>query len=793
MKLFLSLLLLTSISLLAENILLRDSTKYYDKSLEELLNIETEVKAQVGTRSDSRDIEQALSPIDVITAEQIDQTGYTELGKVLQRFVPGFNFPRASIAGGSEHSRPFTLRGLNSDQVLVLINGKRYHNSAHLHTTGNIGRGTTGVDLNTIPLRSIERIEILRDGAAAQYGSDAIAGIINIILKGYGLENRITATFGTTPEGDGNLKQTDLFYSYPLKYEGFVNVTAEVKDREETNRAGLDTRDDPNGIMTSRDGDPKERDYLLALNAEIPTDALNTYYATGIFNYRKGESASSFRRLADNPVLYSQVYPNGFLPLITPTILSNSITLGVKGIVGDNIKWDLSHTVGYSSYHYYVEDSINDSMGPTSPTSFDAGEVQFRQHVTSLDLTKKYKKLTVASGIEWRYEDYSIDSGEYASYALEGPLGGSSGSIGFSGFNPHDAVNANRQNYAAYLDLTYRYNNRFTIGSALRYEKYSDFGETLNGKLLLAYRATPNLLFRGSGSTGFRAPSLSQSYYSHTYLQRTGPNTRREGTLNVYSPAAIALGAKDLKAEESTHATIGLVYQPSSDTSFTLDYFYTKIDNRIMLSGLIRSSLVTPDVQAILNSYGVDNVSFFTNAIDTETNGIDLRIKHKLKLENGTKIKLTAAYNYTETTIISIHDTLGALGPNNDDLVVNSYEQQMIENGQPKESIKLYSHYKYRDYEGLLNLNKYGSFNNEYEGIVNNFGAMWTVDAELSLHATKAITFSVGGHNILNTYPDKWGDVGSDVAGGDKIIQYSSYSPTGYNGAFYYMRLAITF
>jgi iron complex outermembrane receptor protein len=355
--------------------------KTNDLTLEALLDIETDALANVGSRGEAIDSLEAKVPVDIITSEQIEHTGYTELSKVLQRFIPGFNFPRPSIKDGSDHIRPFTLRGMAPDQVLVLVNGKRFHSSTLLHVNGTIGRGSTGVDLNTIPLHSIERVEVLRDGAAAQYGSDAIAGIINIILKSGGEERRLTTTIGQTYEGDGELYQTDLHYGITLPLDGFVNMTAEFRDRNPTNRAIIDTRqqyfegdfrNNNPATQNNRRGDPDTQDFLLALNAELPLSDEIIFYLHGATNYRESEAGAFFRRPLDNRNVRG-IYPDGFLPLIAPEIFNYSATFGAKGETYSNFNWDFSHTVGGSYIDYYVKNSLNASLGTHSPTSFDAG------------------------------------------------------------------------------------------------------------------------------------------------------------------------------------------------------------------------------------------------------------------------------------------------------------------------------------------------------------------------------------------------------------------------------------
>ncbi|MCX8069992.1 MAG: TonB-dependent receptor plug domain-containing protein, partial [Thermodesulfovibrionales bacterium] len=440
----------------------KEIKELYEMPIESLLSIETPQKAEVGSRGGARCVLCAVSPIDVITSEQLEASGYTELSRVLSKLVPSFNYPRPSIADGTDHAPPFTLRGLNPDQVLVLINGKRLHRGSLFHINGTIGRGTLSVDLNTIPIRAIERIEVLRDGAAAQYGSDAIAGIINIILKGYGYKSSFHSSAGKTTAGDGLIGQADVFLSLPLPQDGFLNLTAEARHRNSTNRANPDSRD--NGRINTHFGDPDTKDLLFSINTEVPREDI-IFYLRGILN-RRLSSAGAFYRLKDDSRNIPEIYPNGFLPMIEPKIFDYSFTAGMKGILLDGINWDLSYTNNFNDFHFFVNNSLNRSLGIYSPTSFDSGGTKIAQHIINLDLTKKIDEHQLSGGLEFRHKDYEIYSGEIASYILGPYSNWFSGSQGFPGFSPDNEIKANRQNYAAYLDLNYVLSKAITIDAA---------------------------------------------------------------------------------------------------------------------------------------------------------------------------------------------------------------------------------------------------------------------------------------------------------------------------------------
>ena len=772
----------------------KETNDYYNRPLEQLLQVETQAKAAVGSRGGDRDALDAEVPIDIITSAQLQSTGQTELIRALSVLIPGFNAPRPSITDGTDHAPPFTLRGLNPDQVLVLINGKRLHQNSLLHNNGTVGRGSSGVDLNTIPLRAIERIEVLRDGAAAQYGSDAIAGIINIILKGYGQRSQATVTYGRTREGDGITKQADLFYTLPLAGDGFINLTAELRDRGATNRAGPDARD--GGRINTHFGDADTQDGIFAINAEIPNGDSSLYFH-GLYDQRRSSAGAFFRRASDFRNL-AAIYPDGFLPLIEPKILDFSATAGIKGIFGDGTRWDASYTHGRNDYHFYVNNSLNTSLGIASPTSFDSGATRYAQQIFNLDLSKKIGRHTLAGGYEFRQEHYRIVAGEPASYMLGSENNYAYGAQGFPGFSPENAVSARRQAHSLYGDLKYGVSEHLMLDAAARAERYSDFGSALNGKLALRYRATEDILLRTSASTGFRAPSLSQSHFSYTGTYRNSNDTAALfwGNYAVDHPVARALGSTDLKPEKSKHFTLGLVYQPSAQLSASVDYFVTDIADRILPTGYIAGwnlSALSPQAAAILAQNNIDGAVYFTNAIGTRTRGFDLRFDYKHDFGNGTKLKLAGAYQRAKTKITEVNQAPGVLGVQMTDLILDPFTRVLIEGGQPVDAVKLWTKYSTRDYDFFVNLNRFGKFSSVKGNDKITFSAKWTVDAEFAYRMSKDVTLAVGGVNLLDAKPDEWGVTDDSLMGSGKVVRYSQYAPFGYNGAFYYLRLGIDF
>jgi len=762
-NIFLATLLLSNASLLLAD------DNLDDLSLEDMLEMETELTADVGSRNGAKDSMESSAPVDVITFEQIEHSGLTSLTDVLRYFVAGFNAPNTSVNDGSDHVRAFTLRGMSPDQVLVLINGKRVHTSALLHVNGSIGRGSSNVDLDTIVVNSIERIEVLRDGAAAQYGSDAISGVINIILKGIGHKNSISVYSGIRKKGDGSKVQANTFVSIPRKYDGFVNLSLSAKKNEKTQRAGADRRISPAEVKTHY-GLPDSKSFGAVLNVELPQENNLNIYSNALFNYRDSK-ASAFFRIPD--ATKQTKYPNGFLPIINANILDYSFSLGVKGEFYDGVYWDLSNTYGYNDFKFLVDDSMNYALGSSSPTSFNNGTLSFLQNTTNLDLKTTVDKLDLAGGVEHRYENYKIVAGDEESY-YEG------GSQGFAGFRPENETDSSRESYAVYLDSTYHFTKDFSLEGAARYENYSDFGSTKNVKLATAYKITPKLLLRSSASTGFRAPSLSQSNYSHTSSFLSGGVVVTQGTLKPTNVVSQLFGAKALKPEKSKHFSLGGVYQPLKDLSIMVDYFYVQIADRIMLSDAFK---LTSTDEA---KYGMSEVSFFTNAVDTKTQGIDIKLNYKYTFEDNAKIAITTWYNHNKNEVISFNTNATSRE--------NSFKQiDRIENGQPKDSIKFLTNYSKNAYNITLNFIGYGSYRQVIKNIAYDFDPIITTDLGVSYKMTKSVNMAIGGNNIFDVMPSKWKNLSGVFHGNNGILPYSNYAPMGFSGAFYYARISLKF
>ncbi|HET9316803.1 MAG TPA: TonB-dependent receptor, partial [Vicinamibacteria bacterium] len=634
----------------------------------------------VGSRSPGVESEKAV-PVDVLTARQIETTGASETSAILEALVPSFNFPRPTLADGADTVRPATLRGLGPDQVLVLVNGKRRHQSAHIVTSGVIGRGTTGVDLNAIPASAIERVEVLRDGAAAQYGSDAIAGVVNVVLKAGARPFTLSGKGGLTQGSftdltgadvdhtDGALTEGGASYGFRVG-RGSVFAAAEYRNRNGTNRATPDLRDQVRpgdgghnavGQPNHHWGDSEERDVLGFVNAALPlgTGDGATLYAFGGASRRDGSHGGFYRRALDARN-WPQIYPDGFLPTIQPDVVDASGTVGVRGVVATSWFYDVSAEYGRNQFDFNVVNSLNTSLGPDhAQREFDSGGLGFDQLVANVDVTRAVHAglsgpINIAFGGELRRESFEIRAGEPGSYVDGGvpdQFGGRApaGVQVFPGFRPSNAVDASRDSVAGYLDLEADVHRKVRLGLAGRVEHYSDFGDTADGKVTLRFAPIKQLVLRGAASTGFRAPSLAQSHFSTVstnFITVNGVVTPVEvGTFAVDSPVARALGATDLKPEESVNFSAGLVWSPASAFDLAVDFYRIDIDDRIVFSG----NFTGPRIQPIIEPFGASGARFFTNAIDTRTRGVDVTATYRQP-----HLTLQAAYNRNDIDLTGV-------------------------------------------------------------------------------------------------------------------------------------------
>ncbi len=762
----------------------------------------------VGSRAAGAAAEEAV-PVDILPAELVERTGTGETNQIIQALAPSFNFPRPTITDGTDTVRPATLRGLGPDQVLVLINGKRRHTSALVHVNGSVGRGSTGVDINAIPASMIGEVEVLRDGAAAQYGSDAIAGVINFSLKSQPSATEVTLKGGTTTHGDGELLDVTVSRGFALG-RGSLFAAVEYRDRKETNRAGNDPRDqirpgdggnNPVSQPNHHWGDSDMRDLMAFFNGLWPVNLGQTtwFYAFGGASEREGSHAGFFRRAlqAQN---HPQIYPQGFLPLIEPEVTDYSGTGGLRGELGAWF-WDASLQYGHNRFEFHIRDSLNTSLGPTIPpnqTEFYSGALLFDQLVANSDWTREVEvamagPLNVAWGVEARREGYQIEAGEPASYVDGGrpdQFGGRApaGAQVFPGFRPSNEVDETRNSYAAYLDLEGNVHRLLRLGLAGRFEDYDDFGTTNDYKLTARFQPVEPLVLRAAVSTGFRAPSLGQSFFntvSTNFLPVGGVLVPFEvGTFPVNSPVARALGAQDLEAEESDHRSAGLVWSPTSDFQFSADYYQVDIENRIVLSGNFTGARVQP----ILAPFGISGARFFTNAIDTETEGYDLSASYNWDLDDLGLLRLLAGYNHTETDVVRVAPTPPQLAGLQETLFDRT-ERLRTECGQPRDNLKLTADYGLGRFNSLLRGTRYGEYCLADRRVVDQtYGDEWVVDLEFS-YRFEPVTVAIGAMNLFDAFPDRNLTPNANLG----IFPYPSHAPFGMNGSFVYTRVEFTF
>ncbi len=775
---------------------------YPQAHAEEQLNTSPEVKTLdtivvTGTRSLKRSKTDSLQPIDVISAQELtERTGSSELGTALSKIIPSINFPRPTVVDGTELVRPVQLKGLSPDQVLVLVNGKRRHTGAFINLGGTIGRGSAPTDLNAIPVSAISRIEVLREGASARYGSDAIAGVVNIILKSDPKTGEAGIRYGIYDKGDGEQKQSYVSGGTRLGDYGYAIFSGEWQDNQATNRAGLDLRD-PNattyGQRTFRFGDPKSDEVKAAFNAGFDLSDTVELYGFSTYSHRNAETAG-FYRLSNASNNVPALFPNGYLPLIRGQLDDFSAVAGLRGEAAD-WRYDVSANYGLNQYDVNTRTINVDLYKDTgaTPNSFHNGKLKNSQSVFNIDLSKEYdisafaSPLNIAFGAQYLNQQYQIKAGDPGSYYK-------SGSSGLSGFRQADAGKWTRDSYAGYLDLETDITQKLSASSAYRYEKYDDFGDTNNASLSLRYQLLPQVAVRGSVSTGFRAPSLAQQYFTQTSSQLVNGQFVEAGTFPSSSQVAQLLGAEDLKAEKSKNYSLGFVFTPTSNLYVTLDAYQIDIDDRISLSSNINAS--SPAVRDYLISKGITNtnfssVRFFNNASDTRTRGVDLVANYQWQNLPYGELTTSLAYNFNRNEVTNVDknpDILNALGVNLTRL--DRREQYgLLAGSTPEHKFSLANDYKIGNFGINTNITRYGSFetfSNAGSASDQKFSAKWLLDLALS-YQLKAWKFTLGGDNITNVYPDKdVYDINKPTGGS---LQYSQFSPFGFNGAFYYGKI----
>lgn len=831
-----------------------------------------------GTRRTDRTVADSPVPVDVISGEELLNSGTTETNKLLNQLVPSFNFPQPSLTDGTDSLRPATLRGLSPDQVLVLINGKRRHQSSLINLNGSVGRGSTAVDLNTIPPLAIERIEVLRDGAASLYGSDAIAGVINVQLK-KGIGGRAQATFGkyitemedvgqvasvalttTNPtinpannaisggdnpvisftgedrrRRDGDTYTFASNFGLPLGESGYLNFTAEYKDRSPTNRSGPDIRrnyfnaGDPREATFNRYahryGDGESKDLNFFVNAGYEFSDAAEFYTFGSYGIRDGNGAGFYRRSFDarnrdfsaSTTSFVPIYPDGFLPLIVSEIVDVSAAAGLRGATS-GWDYDLSVVYGSNLLNYKVENTVNTSIGGAdSARRFNAGGLRSGQTSVNLDLRRDLdigigESVSLALGGEYRNENYKIVAGELQSF-LNGPFSAAPFNAGggaqvFPGFRPSNATDVSRDSFAGYVELDADLTDSFTVQLAGRYEHYSDFGDTVNGKAAVRFEPFEGLAFRGSVSTGFRAPSLAQQSFATTSTNNVGGALIEVGTFPVTSPVAIALGAQPLEPEKSVNFGGGVTLTLIDGLNITADYYNIKINDRITLT----ENLQGADVLALLTAAGVTGVSsarFFINGIDTKTEGFDIVASYRVPDLGFGKIRLSAGFNLNNTKITDRRVFSGFAAQR----LFARQESFRLTDGQPQDKLNFSLDWDYEKFGLTMRTNRYGEvfLPSSFSTAANNnnitlapgavpgdifLSPKWITDLELRFKPVESVSIAFGANNLFDVYPDRlpFGTVdGVNYGFNNSFLPYSSQSPFGFSGRFLYGRVSVDF
>lgn len=739
-----------------------------------------------------------LVPVDIYSMSKATEGGgQFDLAQTLQYLSPSFNSTRQTGADGADLIDSAALRGLGSDQTLVLVNGKRRHTVALVNLFGARNRGATGTDMNSIPLLAIDNVQVLRDGAAAQYGSDAIAGVINIQMKKKaGCE--AVAGFGQYSAGDGKNYLASAYCGVKLA-GGTLGITGEWQDRGRSNRAEADN---PRII-----GDTKVTNKTVYLNGEFPLTSDDKLYVTAGAQDRDASSAAFARGGIGSDDIPSRnsaaMYPNGFVPFINGDITDRYVIVGWKSTFAG---WDtdLSQTYGSNKLRYNISNTINASIANkdllaggkgVSATRFDAGGFGFSQATTNLDVSRFFPELlggsNIAFGAEYRREKYDIVAGELGSYndADGVGFGGNAGSQGFPGFQPADATNRSRNSQALYADWEANFTPNLTVDAAVRSEHYSDFGSSTTAKLAGSYKFGSAVLLRGAASTGFRAPSLQQLYFSSTFTDFISGKPLDVVLAPNGSKITTAAGVPNLRQEKSKNYTLGVTVKPSSDTAFTVDVYQIKIKDRIVLSGRFDEDNY-PALGAILQGLGVGQAQFFVNSVNTKTDGVDLTASTRAKLGGGT-LNTFLALNISRTKVTGVNAPASLKGF--EDVLLSERERLFIEQGGPRAKATLGFEYSEGAWTGEAKIIHFGSqtlgtFTGTAGGEPNAYYKPKTsMDLGLTWQATPALKLSIGGNNVFNVKPTKQNDFETDNGFIYDSVQF------GLNGASYFARMHYRF
>ena len=805
------------------------------------------VRTLVGSRARHAAAEELAVPVDVYTAEELRRTGSTETTQILANLSPSVNFPKQAVTDATEIVRPFTLRGLSPDHSLVLINGQRRHTTALLNVFSNgSAPGSSGVDLNAFPSSVIDRLEVLRDGASTQYGSDAIAGVVNLVIKEGQFAPFVNTSVGQYRPGkgyqnDGLTTDVNGGVGFALG-RGSLSLFGQFLNRDQTNRACPDgSFPDLNGVrdlvadcrvVEKRNGVPQpnvhwgdgiERDIHTFANLRVPLSADGTteFYAFGGYSDRDGTGNGFFRK-PQNSRNWPQIYPLGFLPEFRPNVVDYSAAGGVRTMLGG---WatDVNANYGYNSFEFNLRNTLNSSLGPslTTPTApgpdgrlgtaddpgipnqtaFNAGALRRGEFNLGLSLSKSMSlglpnPVNVAVGAAFRREQYDVEAGERASYingyhkTRDSSAIAQGGSSVFQGFAPSDASSNSRTNFGGYADLETNVSDNVLVNAAARFESYSDFGQALTGKAAIRYEPSKKFVLRGAASTGFRAPGLQQSWYSHTTTAIQSGVLVENGNFPVTNRASRIFGAKPLQEETSINLRGGLAWSPTNNLNFTVDFYHIEINDRILLGATFDGSS-DPVIAKILADSGltqIAGVQFPTNALDTKTDGVDVVGNYRKAALRGT-FDFSLSFNFTRNKITRI-DGLPAILVGRGSSYTSALDLvtiNSIEKNRPDRRSSLTTNYSAGRFHAMGRLSDYGKFIDGSLDGLETFGAKLLFDTEVG-YRFDAINISLGVRNLFNVYPDQT-KIADNTNNGTFI--WPAASPFGYNGRFIYIRSEI--
>jgi len=746
-----------------------------------------------GTREAARKARSSATPVDVIQAEDLAATGQSNLLDALKNVLPSLTAPAVGYDVGAL-ARTFQLRGLSPSHTLVLINGKRRHLSASLYADSDPAQGSNAVDLDMIPLSAVDHVEVLRDGAAAQYGSDAIAGVINVILKKSKEGTNVSVLGGGYFDGGGATGQVDVDGGFKFADDGTLHLSAGYRQHGFSNRSG-----DSGGVQSAKvQGDPNSSVASLGFNLDKPLGADLTAYGFGTLGHRNAKAYENPRQPGWFTAAVDTLYPNGFTPLEKVDEDDVSLTVGIKGKTPSEWSWDLSSTYGSDRARLRNVSTINPDLltdQGNAQTDFSVGSFTSSEFTTNFDLRKPFAvdglaaPLNVAIGLEDRYETFKIRAGEPNSYYGGGPQA-------FPGFRLSDQADASRNGVAAYVDLSTHITQQWELGAAGRTEHYDRMGSKQTGKVSTRYDFTPQLAVRSTLSSGFHAPTLAQQYYSATTVTTGFAQIQ----LPLGSVGAKVLGAPDLKPETSRNLSLGVVTEPVKGVHASVDAYAIDINDRIIQSGSLSGDLAAAAIAANgsiipggVPSSGV-SAAFFTNGVDTRTRGVDVSVDYLSRLEQYGVIKWVLNGGYNKTTVRRIHDAPAALQAAGLSLV-DVVQLSNLTTATPHVKVSLAGTYIKNVWEVTLRETYYGK-STQVQGYApgpyftyETRGAFIT-DLNVAYSVTDHLKVDVGASNLSNAYPNK---VPASVYQNLSYDQYSHVSPYGINGGYYYVKLSSSF